>query len=191
MALVANGLAGNKNKGEREKNDFYPTPPHATESLLNRVNFEGSVWEPACGDGAICKVLEEKEYKVYATDKYDRGYGVYDIDFLTWDWTKTFNHRPANIITNPPYKIAQEFVERSLECTTGKVAMLLKLNFLESARRYEMFNNTPLKHVLVFSKRLNFYEGTLEGNKRSGVLAFAWYVWEHGYEGQPQIDWIL
>lgn len=191
MGLKANGLAGKKNTGKREKDDFYPTPPHATRALLDRVEFNGSVWEPACGDGAISEVLKEYGFKVYSTDKFDRGYGVSGIDFLEWDWKQTFNRKPSNIITNPPYKIAQEFVEKSLECTTGKVAMLLKLNFLESARRYEMFQNTPLKEVLVFSKRLNFYEGTLEGNKRSGVLAFAWYVWEHGYEGKPQISWIL
>lgn len=190
MGLNANGLAGKKNEGTRQKDDFYPTPPHATEALLSRESFKGSIWEPACGDGAIAKILESKGYTVYATDKYDRGYGVYDIDFTSWDYRQTFNRKLGNVITNPPYKLAQEFVEKSLECTTGKVAMLLKLNFLESARRYEMFKRTPLKTVYVFSKRLNFYQGETKGNK-SGVMAFAWFVWEHGYEGEPKIEWIL
>lgn len=185
--LNANGLAGKKNGGKREKDDFYPTPPHATIALLEREKFNGNVWEPACGDGAISKILEEKGFEVYSSDKFDRGYGVGGIDFLTIDSHSRFD----NVITNPPYKLAQEFVEKALEVADKKVAMLLKLNFLESARRYEMFRKTPLKTVYVFSKRLNFYEGKLGDDKRSGVLAFAWYVWEHGYEGKPMIDWIL
>jgi len=188
MSLQVNGVAGNKNSGEREKNDFYPTPPYATQALLDRVVFKGDVWEPACGDGAISEVLKQNGFAVYSSDKYDRGYGDIGIDFV--EDAQVFDKIP-NIITNPPYKIAQEFVEQSLKLTDGKVAMLLKLNFLESARRYEMFKNTPLKHVLVFSKRLTFYEPDSDKKGKSGLLAYAWYVWEQGYEGQPQIDWIL
>jgi hypothetical protein len=187
MSLISNGLAGKKNTGEREKDDFYPTPPKVTQALLDIETFEGDIWEPACGDGAMSEVLINNGFKVSSSDLFDRGYGNTGINFLD----VTPKRKVSNIITNPPYKLAKEFVEKSLECTTGKVAFLLKLNFLESASRYPMFKSTPLKKVYVFSKRINFYEGTLESNKRSGVLAFAWYVWEHGYEGEPTIDWIL
>jgi hypothetical protein len=185
MSLITNGIAGHKNNGEREKDDFYPTPPHATQALLDMVKFEGDVWECACGDGAISKVLEQNGFKVYSSDLFDRGYGDVGVDFLS-----TYK-KVDNIITNPPYKLAQEFVEHALKNADKKVAMLLKLNFLEGVKRYNMFKSTPLKHVLVFSKRLTFYEGTLEKTKRSGVLAYAWYVWEKSYEGKPYIDWIL
>ncbi len=186
MALKTNGLTGHKNGGEREKDDFYPTPPEATKALLDKENFEGTVWEPACGDGAISKVLLERGFDVSSSDLYDRGYGDVGVDFLNYEQDSYFE----NIITNPPYKLAQEFVYKSLE-HSNKVAFLLKLNFLESVRRYEMFQETPLKRVIVFSKRLTFYEPDSTKKGRSGVLAYAWYVWEKGYEGNPEIDWIL
>ncbi|MEN2765737.1 NAD(P)-dependent oxidoreductase [Ornithinibacillus xuwenensis] len=187
--MEANALAGNKNSGTREKDDFYPTPPHATNALLDRIEFKGDIWEPACGDGAISEVLTKHGYKVYSSDLFDRGYGEPGIDFLK---VSEKNVVPfSSIITNPPYKIAKEFVEKSLEVTDDKVAMLLKLNFLESVNRYGMFKSTPLKHVFVFSKRLTFYEPNSEKKGKSGVLAYAWYVWEHGYTGNPQIDWII
>jgi len=182
--MQSNALAGQKNSGEREKNDFYATPEHATQSLLDMVNFDGDIWEPACGDGAISKVLTKNNFDVHSSDLVDRGYGESSLDFLESDIVAD------NIITNPPYKLAKQFAEHGLNQTNGKVALLLKLNFLESSGRYEMFKNTPLKHVLVFSKRLTFYEPNSDKKGKSGVLAYAWYVWEHGYEGKPQIDWI-
>lgn len=78
--------------------EFYPTPPEATRALLSVESFEGSIWEPACGDGAISKVLEAAGYQVISTDLIDRGYGAGGHNFLKSD-------RPLakNIITNPPY----------------------------------------------------------------------------------------
>lgn len=186
--MKANGLAGHKNTGEREKDDFYPTPPTATQALLDQEGFSGTVWEPACGDGAISEVLISNGFRTFSSDLFDRGYGKSEIDFLKFEPKQ----KVGNIITNPPFKLAHEFVEKSLDCVDGKVAMLLKLNFLESARRYELFKNTPLKTVHVFSKRVNFYEATLKDEKkRSGVLAYAWYVWDKEYDGKPQLEWIL
>ena len=78
--------------------EFYPTPPEAVRALLSVESFEGSVWEPACGDGAISKVLEAAGYQVVSTDLIDRGYGAGRQDFLKSD--RTF---AKNIITNPPY----------------------------------------------------------------------------------------
>lgn len=78
--------------------EFYPTPPEATRALLAVESFEGDIWEPACGDGAISKVLEAAGYQVVSTDLIDRGYGAGGHNFLKSD-------RPLakNIITNPPY----------------------------------------------------------------------------------------
>ena len=167
-----------------DEHDFYPTPDYATEQLLERECFEGGViWECACGNGAISKILKAKDYKVFSTDLVDRGYGeVRDLDFLD---EIPFCYNAEHIITNPPYKHAKLFVEKALSLTTGKVAMLLRLAFLESKDRYELFQTTPLKTVYVFSKRL-----TMAANG-SAMIPFAWFVWEHGYTGKPQIEWIL
>jgi hypothetical protein len=167
----------------RPANDFYPTPPEAVEALLNVENFSGNIWEPACGDGAICEVLKAHGYTTIATDLVDRGYGIAPHDFLTSELTSD------NIITNPPFTLAEEFVTRSLTKTSKKVVMLCKLQFLEGAKRKIMFESTPLKNVWVFSKRLSM---TRNGEKmpNSGMIAFAWLVWEHGYKGKPMIGWI-
>jgi hypothetical protein len=169
----------------RPDDDFYPTPEIATIELLKREKFDGVIYEPACGDGAIAKLLPNE--KVIASDLYNRGYGTIGIDFLTHDFKEW---KCDHIITNPPYRYAQEFVEKSLDLTRGKVAMLLKLQFLEGAKRYEMFRRTPLKTVYVFSKRLTLSRNGVK-QKNSGMICFAWFVWEHGYAGTPQIDWIL
>jgi hypothetical protein len=177
-----NNLAGSSKK-KREEDDFYPTPDYATIELLKKEKFSGEIWECACGNGAISKILE-KEYPVISTDLYDRGYGHPDINFL-----ESFLD-VDNIITNPPYKYAQEFIEHGLSFTRYKVAMLLKLNFLEGQKRNAFFASTPLKTVYVFSKRLSFDKGGEKG-KGAGLLAYAWYVWEIGYAGKPILDWIL
>lgn len=183
--MKANALAGNKNSGEREEKDFYATPEHAVLSLLEKESFVGDIWECACGDGAISEVLKAKGFNVYSTDIVNRGYGEGVLDFIS-------NHdiQTQNIITNPPYKYALEFVEKGLECASGKVALLLKLNFLEGQKRKVFFEKNPPKNIYVFSKRLTFYEPNSDKQGKSGVLAFAWYVWEKGNTNNPVVSWI-
>ena len=169
----------------RQKDDFYPTPPEATYSLLDREKFIGSIWECACGNGAISKILKEKKYNVYSSDLIDRGYGDTGIDFL-----KTYR-RTDNIITNPPFKLGTEFVYQACHLASKKVAMLCRINFLEGVARGKMFRNTPLKNVYVFSRRITFINP--DSGKKShggGMLAFAWFIWEKGYDNKPTIDWI-
>ncbi len=179
-------MVGSSEK-DRETEDFYRTPTYATNEILNREKLYGTIWEPACGDGAISEVLKHYNYpNVYSTDINDYGYGDVNIDFLNVNDIIQCNH----IITNPPYKYAQEFVEKSLKVADGKVIMLLKLNFLEGQKRFSFFQSTPLKNIYVFSKRLSFDKGNEKG-KGNGLLAYAWYVWEKGYVGRPQIGWIL
>jgi len=167
----------------RPSDDYYPTPFYATRALLEYEKFDGLVWEPACGDGAICKILDEYGYEYIASDLNYRDFGEGSIDFLKIDRVVD------NIITNPPYNIAQEFVEHSLKSTTKKVAMLCKLQFLEGVKRRDMFKTTPLKTVYVFSKRLTMGRNG-DASYKSGMLCFAWFVWDHSYEGKPVIEWI-
>ena len=165
----------------RNKNDFYPTPPYAINVLLNNEKFEGNVWECACGDGAISKILIDKGYNVYSSDLIDRGYGNVGIDFLQT------NKKFDNIITNPPFNLANEFTLHGFKSINNQMALLCKLSFLEGKKRAStIFNQNKLKKVLVFSKRLGFQRN----DKKGGLMAFAWFIFDVNYNGKPTIDWI-
>lgn len=173
---------------ERQKDDFYPTPDRATFALLRAEKFDGPIWEPACGDGAISKLFEAAGHEVISSDLVDRGYGENRIDFLM-----EYTSRAPNIVTNPPFKLAVPFVRHSLGLTTGKVAMLLKIAFLEGQERAALFKESPLARVHVFSQRLAFVPGGTTGARKldgGGMMAFAWFVWEHGYTDVPRLGWI-
>jgi len=170
----------------REKDDFYTTPPEGTRALLSVERFSGPIWEPACGDGAISRVLEAAGYEVESTDLVYHGYGLTGIDFLM-----EYISAAPNIVTNPPFKLIVPFVEKALELTTGKVAILARLAFLESERRRKLFEATSLARVWVFSRRLEIHRRGWEVDKGGGgLIAFAWFVWEHGHEGPPVLGWI-
>ena len=105
----------------RARDDFYPTPPEGTWALLSAIRFKGTIWEPACGDGSISRVLEAAGYKVTSTDLVDRGYGTSPVDFLL-----DYHTMAQNIITNPPFKLAEEFARHALDRATDKVALLAR-----------------------------------------------------------------
>jgi hypothetical protein len=174
MATVGRSIVG-ATDGGRPENDFYPTPPEGTLGLLKVESFVGNIWEPACGNGAMSKVLESAGYKVVSTDLEPRGYGTQG-DFFFYG-----SLLAPNIVTNPPFRLAQEFADRALA--------LCKLVFLEGKERGNWFPNTPLKSVYVFSERLNLYRNGID-NGGSGMIAFAWFVWERGYSGKPMIEWL-
>jgi len=165
----------------RARNDHYPTPSIAVEKLLEKEVFEGTVWEPCCGEGNIARFFPN----CMASDiRKDNIYGEKGIDFLKTE------RNVDNIITNPPYALAQQFVEHSLACSNVKVAMLCKLAFLEGKARNAMFKNHPPKTVYVFSKRLPLTKAG-DTRKQSSMIPFAWFIWEKGYKGKTSIDWIL
>jgi hypothetical protein len=151
--------------------DFFPTPPWATKALMIFEHFEGTIWEPACGDGSMARVLAET-YTVYPTDLYDRGWGLPYMDFLE---TRIVHH---NIVTNPPYNLAEEFVHHALDMATNKVCLLLRLSFLESAKRYNsIFRTQPPTRVRVFSERITFYPNGIKTGG-SGTTSYAWFIWD-------------
>lgn len=140
--------------------------------------------------GSIASVLVDHEHKVQSMDIVDRGYiGTEVRDFLaiTQD---DLNFSP-DIITNPPYALAKEFVEHALDISMDsvKVAMFLKIQFLESKKRYELFKKYPPKKIYVFVNRVNCGKNGIFG-KESSAVCYAWFVWEKGYKGLPQVDWI-
>ena len=170
---------------KRQKDDFYQTPHDAIYPLLEREKFDGEIWECACGDGAISNILKEYNYNVYSSDLIDRNYGEIGIDFLK------SNRKTENIITNPPFKLGIDFAYHSNKLATKKVALFSRINFLEGVARSKMFKLTPIKKVYIFSRRITFTNP--DSNKKThggGMLAFAWFIWEKGYEGKPYIDWI-
>jgi hypothetical protein len=172
----------------RQKDDFYPTPRRGIDALLAVEKFEGAIWEPACGDGAISEALKAAGYHVQSTDLVDRGYGTAGIDFLM-----EYASQAPNIVTNPPFKLAVPFVRKSLELSSGKVAMLLKIAFLEGIERAKLFKESPLARVHVFSQRLAFVPGGTTGARTldgGGMMAFAWFVWDHSHKGAPSIGWV-
>lgn len=173
---------------EREQNDFYATEPKAVEMLLGLETFAPCVWEVACGQGHISKVLEKKIPKVISTDLVNRGFGTSGIDFLKCEKAIENN---VDIITNPPYKYAQEFVEKALELVEDghKVAMFLKITFLEGKARKAMFEKYPPKTVYVSSSRLNCAKNGRFDLYTSSAMCHAWFVWEKGYQGETVVKW--
>ena len=169
------------------KDDLYETPPVAVRALLKAERVPNRVWEPACGPGAIVGVLRNAGFSVLATDLVD--YGCPDsqsgIDFL-------FEQKPPNeisaIVTNPPYKLANEFVSKALDLAPY-VAMLLRLAFIESERRRPILDGGNLARVLVFRNRLPMmHRHGWEENKNSNAMAFAWFIWERNHIGPTTLN---
>ena len=169
--------------------DYYQTPEWATWGLLKHETLDGLVWEPCAGGGAMSRVLENAGLTVVSSDLRtdDNVYGLGGIDFLDLHDSP---YDADHIVTNPPYKYASEVVYEALDQARHKVALLLKLTFLESSKRKTLFDRTPLRTVYVFRNRITMHPEGTERPENSGTITYAWFVWEHGYEDKPQIDWI-
>ncbi|WP_254513904.1 hypothetical protein [Anatilimnocola floriformis] len=170
------GLYGKNNN--RTPNDAYYTPPHAIASLLAREAFHGITWECAQGDGRIVAALKDAGCEAFGTD-IEKG-----ENFLTTERTA------ANIVTNPPWKLKTEFIEKALSIAADKVAMLLPLSGLTSIERIEHFHNAefPLKCIYVFPRAVQFDENRTDNG--NGMLYCAWFVWDRNHVGKPTIEWV-
>jgi hypothetical protein len=163
--------------------DNYPTPPIAVESLLSAEPdlLDARVWEPAAGAGNIVQVLREHRIPVIASDVVQGEFDLHFIgDFLGQE-------RPPNgcrvVVTNPPYKLAAEFAEHALALVPD-VFLLLRLAFLESVGRTALLEDSGLRRVLVFRRRLpRMHREGWDGPKASSSMAFAWFCWRRGYRG--------
>ncbi|MBD5534614.1 MAG: class I SAM-dependent methyltransferase [Lachnospiraceae bacterium] len=196
-ALTGTNLAGMSTTRERVKDDFYATPTSAVEAILNEISLEGSILEPAAGQGHISKVLKTyyPNSEIVSTDLVQREgkFGIPiqgDVNFLTYEFDRKFD----NIITNPPFNLSKEFIERALSLSNKKVIIFAKIQLLEGNNRRMLFDNSPLKYVYVFTKRVNPLRNGEEldekGKPWSSTMCFAWFVWEHGYEGEPIVRWL-
>lgn len=183
-AFVYNGDSNHSDR-ERANLDYYATPPSMAEELLILEPELNNIWEPACGEGHLAKIFEQKKLLKKASDITDRGYGE-TLDFLSYN--ESYN---GNIVTNPPYNKAQEFVEHALDIINNgnKVCMFLKLTFLEGKKRKKLFERRCLKRVYVSTSRVNCACNGDFNNNTSSAVAYAWFVFEKGYVGDPIIKW--
>lgn len=202
--------ASNHSKVSRETFDYYATPIACVEDLLKAETFSKDIWEPCCGGGHICEVLKKNNYNVVASDLIDRGYpGTIIKDFFsTGLFDNSIPPLTYDIITNPPYGKSTEFLKVALtKLSAGhKLALFLKLTFLEGQERYQIFKENPPKTIYVYSKRVacgkngDFYDRDSAGNIKynkdgtpiyiGSAVCYAWFIWEKGFKGDPIIKWL-
>lgn len=189
--------ASNHTDKEREKDDYYATDPIAIDKLLKVETPYDHIWECAAGGGHLASRLKELNFQVTTSDIIERNYKLdFTHDFLKISQCGLGVNEEYDILTNPPYKNAKEFVLHALNLIRNgrKVYMFLKLTFLESKARYkELFSKYPPKKVYVFSERVLCAKNAEFQKMKDGggsAVAYAWYVWEKGYQGKTEIEWI-
>ena len=179
---------------EREDNDYYATDPRALELFLDKFFEDGErladkVWECACGEGHLVNVLKRYGHEVFCSDLVDRGCeGAEMLDFLTagCKWY-------GDILTNPPYKYAKEFVLEALDSIDNghKVVFFLKCQFLEGKDRFKsIYKDYPPKYVYVHSARQNCAKNGKFDKYKSATLCYCWFVWQKGFKGETILRWI-
>ncbi|WP_019646180.1 hypothetical protein [Novispirillum itersonii] len=179
----------------RPADDHYPTPPEATRALLSVEQFGAGIWEPCAGSGEMAAVLRQAGYTVAATTLHD---GRADRDFPKHrviggtDFLAETRLRHHAIVTNPPYRIAEEIIRHALSLRPQRVAMLLNLKFLGSkARRAGLFAETPPARVWVFADRISMYPAGWDGPRATTTETMAWFVWDAPFRRvPPAIGWI-
>jgi len=176
--------ASNHTSEEREENDYYATDPIAAKYLIELENLDNYILEPACGEGHLAQIFREFGFNVVANDLIDRGYGNVQDFFEVGSWK-------GDIVTNPPYSIAEEFVRHSLNVisTGNKVCMFLKLQFLEGKKRKELFKEFPPVRIWVSSSRIKCAKNGKFDEISSSAVAYAWFVWEKGFNGETILKW--
>lgn len=175
----------------KDSPDDFPTPPWATRGLLEHIIDTRSLagltcLEPACGAGHMAKVLNEYFKTVRSSDAFSYGYGEVR-DFVekpygpnTFDW----------VITNPPFRLAEDFVRLALPIARKGVAILARTVFLESVGRYRgIFQEAPPTKFAQFVERVPMVRGRLD-IKATTATGYAWLVWEKGTNEAPRLTWV-
>lgn len=179
--------ASSHSKGEREEHDYYATQPDCADDIIPYLT-RNCVWEPASGEDHLANRLRGKGINVISTDLVKRLPETVQADFLTMQE----KIKQRDIVTNPPYKYAEEFIRKSLELVDDGacVAMFLKLTFLEGQKRRKLFEEFPPRYVLVYSQRKKCAKNGDFENTGSSAAAYAWFVWYKGDNMPPEIRWI-
>jgi len=173
---------------DRQAEDYYATEPKAVKMLLQMEQFTGKIWEPACGQGHLSEEMKRLGYEVFSTDIVNRGYGDGEIDFIGIENT---NETDMNIITNPPYRYADQFITRSLEIMQDgkKLALFLPIRYLEGKARKQIFINTPPRTIYVSSSRLKCAINGEFDKMTGSAVSYAWFVWQKGFNGETVLKW--
>ena len=179
-------------KESHDSLDFFPTPLWGTRALCEWLKERDTrlhrrrVHEPACGEGHMVRALREYFNQVAASDCRDYGFKgaiVHDFTFgvaTDADW----------IITNPPFRLAENFANKALVIAEHGVALLVRTAFLESSTRYDsLFSVTPPTEILQFVERLPMHKGRVDAHG-STATAYCWLVWRKGHYQTPQFHWI-
>lgn len=204
--------ASNHTDREREVSDFYATEPRALGLFGPHFPIHNKVWECACGSGELSKWLVEHGHDVLSTDLVDRGYGHGGIDFLKVGINDIFKSggsfrfrdvqnwaypEPYDILTNPPYSKAKDFILQALRLIPeeGHVIMFLKTTFLEGKERKRLiYDINPPRWVYQFSERiLCAKNGQFDYMRAHGgsAVSYAFMVWnKHNDEHKTEIKWI-
>lgn len=176
--------------------DDFPTPPWATRALCEWLRSrwcpEPDDWrdmtcrEPAANRGHMVKPLREYFGAVAASDVHDYGVGFDVADYLFGEWWEPTDWT----ITNPPFRLAEQFISKALSLSEHGVAMIVRSAFLESVGRHErLFSVTPPSHVLQFTERVVMHKGRL-APEGSTATAYCWLVWLQGWEEDTVFNWI-
>lgn len=187
--LAGAGLYGDEGDPSRTLDgNFFPTPYEATRAILRILTTPGAGplhwpdleewewWEPACGEGHICRVLAERTPgRIFATDLADRGFGVPGVNFLESGWPNGANPARTVIFTNPPYDrwVCAAFIRHAIETLkAARVCMLLKATYWHADERQALFAECPPAAIYPLTWRLDFTGGG------SPALETAWMVWD-------------
>lgn len=177
-----------KKNSDRAKRDYYGTDPRSAKALLDNERLAHLVWEPTSGHGNIARVLEAYGHEVTSTDIDDYGEQDYKQDFLL---AQKCPKEGMDIVMNPPYLLATEFVRHALDILEPgrKLCALLRIQFLEGQRRFdEIHVKDPPLRVWVFIKRQSC--SSKDDFSGSSAVCYCWFVWRKGYEGEPKVKWL-
>jgi hypothetical protein len=176
--------------------DLYETPREATEKILNALiedkvinTVTDEFYECCSGAGAITNVLDAYDITYKASDIQTKDYiaGEKGVDVY-----KLPDKCCTSILTNPPYDLMTKnnMLDEFLRISTDKVILLLNIFFLASDKRKELLKKSHLKYVYIHSDRLTMYPYGTEKPDSTGTKMFAWYVFDHSYNGEPIIRWL-
>ena len=180
--------ATNHSDSDRQSEDYYATDPKAVKFLLEIEKFKGIIWECACGEGHLSKEMQRVGYEVFSTDLVNRGYGNGIYDFLGRENKEVLD---INIITNPPFRYANEFIRKGMSIIAKgyKLALFLPIRYLEGKERKQIFKQFPPKKVLVSSSRISCSRNGEFETMGGTAIGYAWFVWEQGFKGKPTLAW--
>lgn len=195
-------MLGVNNNARREENDFYATDPYSIDKSIRffeEIGLSNNLWEPACGNLHLSCRLKDYGYNVNSSDLIKRNDYCTELNFLE---SEEMLGGSKDIITNPPFKLASGFIKKSMALLDygGLAVFLLKIQFLETETRAELFKKYGLKYVGVFSNRIccamngefdkYFKQDKITGQYRGGTQCYAWFVFQKGYNGEPVLKFI-